>query len=185
MGGSEINFRAKFAVGILQPEPKRAGAVPIHQQQIVAPVAVDVQDLHRLDRAGEGNLLRLAQRMVGQLRQEINIVLAQQNQIRPFVAIEVAGGQGVGRQLAVVNRPAFRRAPVVAAQVVDAPPIPSGPRNKPGPACRRRSSPPPPARNSLLRGDGFDAKTRIGRQLVDFLFHPGGVGDMLVLPVWL
>ena len=58
--GLEINFRAELAGGLLEAEPERRRAVPIHQQQILPSVAVHVRDLHGLGRAGIGDFLRLA-----------------------------------------------------------------------------------------------------------------------------
>ena len=118
-GQGKINLRAKFAVGVLQAEPERIRTFPVDQQQVIAPIAVDVQNLDGLDRAGEGYFERLAEGMVGLLGQEIKVVLAQQDQIGQLASREIAGGQRIGRQLAVADRPTFWRAPIVAALVVE------------------------------------------------------------------
>ena len=114
----EIIFRAEIAVGILQTEAERRGTVPVHEQQIVAPITVHVEDLHGFDAAGEGNFLRFAQLVVSVLREEINEIFREQQQVGAAIAVEVAGDERVGREQAVVNRPALRRAPTVRALVI-------------------------------------------------------------------
>ena len=87
-----------------------------------------------------------------------------------MVAVEVAGGQGVGGQLAVVDGPALGGAPVVAAEVVlDDQFLGVAVIGQVGPPVSievRHDE----RRNPLFRGDGFDAEPGIGRQLVQLLF---------------
>ena len=56
-----MHLRSKLADGVLQAEPERVRAVPIHEQQIVFPIAVDVQHLGGLHRPRIGNFLRFAE----------------------------------------------------------------------------------------------------------------------------
>ena len=115
----EINFRAELSLRDLQPETKRRRAFPIHQQQIVPAVAIHVGDLHGVRRAGKGNFLRLAQRVVRLLREKIQrTVVTEQNDAGAAVAVQIPGDQRVGVHPAVLDSPAFRIAPAVRALVV-------------------------------------------------------------------
>ena len=66
-----MHFGPKLADSVLQAKPKRVRAVPIHEQQIVFAIAVDVQDLRGLHRARIRNFLRLSECPVGALREHI------------------------------------------------------------------------------------------------------------------
>ena len=105
--------------GLLQAKPERIAVLPVDQQQIAEPVAVDIDHLDGFYGAGERNLLRFTQSMVGILRKEVDIVLGQQKQISPAIAVQVSRAERIGRELPIVNRPALRGAPPVGALVID------------------------------------------------------------------
>ena len=161
-----MNLRTELAGLVLQAETERVWTVPVHEQQILPPIAVDVQDLDGADGAGIGNFLRLSERMVCGLGEEVNGVFGQQQQVRSTVAVQITGGKPVRVEQAVVQRPAFRRAPAVGAlielhdhflrlaiigHVRPAIAVQVG-HHKTG--------------NPLLRGDGINAKSRVRRQLI-------------------
>src|SRR5207247_7558871 len=56
----KMNLRTQLAGLVLQAETKRVWTVPVHQQQILPPIAVDVQDLDGPDGAGIGYFVRLS-----------------------------------------------------------------------------------------------------------------------------
>ena len=162
-----MNFRPQLAGGILQPKPEWVWLGPIGQQQVLALISVDIEDLHRFDGAGVWNLFRLGQRVVDGLGQKIKVVVfSQKQQIGAAIAIEIAGGQHVGRELSVFNGPALGGTPAIGAliilhhqlfrlavisQVGASVAIQIG-NHKRG--------------DALLRGNRFNTKAGIGRQLV-------------------
>ena len=139
-----------------------------------------------LDAAGERNLLRLAQRVVFLLCEEINAILAQQNQVGAAIAVQVARDKRIGGKLAVLDGPAFGRAPAVCALVVKHDQFlrlavigDVGPAVAVEVGHHQRG-------DAFLRGDGLDAKPRVGRQFVRLALDRGlSVAARLVLPVWL
>ena len=112
-----MDFRAKLAGLVLEAKTKRIRTVPIHQQQILAPIAIDVQNLDRLDRAGVRDFFRLGERVIRGLNEQVNIVFPQQQKIGPPVAVQIAGSQSVGVEQTVIHRPSLWTAPAVGALV--------------------------------------------------------------------
>ena len=113
------------------------------------------------------------------------IVFAQQHQAGAAIAVEIAGGEGVGAELAVVYGPPFGRAPAVGALVVeDDQFLGVAVVGEVGPAIAvqiRHDQ----RGDAFFRGDGVDAEAGVGRQFVDFPFHRVAGRAVLVLPVWL
>src|SRR5260370_1439845 len=117
-GKREVDFRAELAHGILQAKAKWVGTIPVYEEQVVAPIAIDVENLDGLDGARVRELGRLAQGFIGILPEPINTVFAQEHEINATIAIEIAEGQGIGSELAIVNGPAFWRTPIIASLAV-------------------------------------------------------------------
>ncbi len=177
----EINFRPKLTGGVLQPEPQRCRAVPIHQQQIVPAVAVHIHNLHGFGRARARNFLRLAERVVRQLRQEIQrAVVAEQNQVGPAIPIQITCRQRIRVQLSIHDVPAFRLAPAIGAFVVNhLEVLRIAVKSDVGTAVAVEIGYHHRAQ-TLVGGNGIDAKTRAGRQFIDFEFarRAGGGGPV-------
>src|SRR5438094_4689116 len=74
----EMDFRAELPGGILQAKAKRIRAVPVDQQKVLTLITIDVQDLNGFDAPGVRDFLRLGQRTIGVLREQIESVVAQQ-----------------------------------------------------------------------------------------------------------
>ena len=113
-----MDFRSKQTGVVLEAKAEGIRAVPIDEQEIVATVAVDVEHLHRFQRAAERNLLRLGQGVITVLRNPVDGVLRQQDQPGALGAGEVAGGQGVGGELAILDLETLGRTPAVGALIV-------------------------------------------------------------------
>ncbi len=153
----------------MQPEAERRRGFPIHQQQILPPVAVHVRDLHGLGRAGIRDFLRFAESVVGLLRQKIQrAVVAEQNDVGKAVAVQIAGDERVGIHAPVLDVPALRLAPAVRALVVnDFEILRVAEKNEVRTAVavhighRQRG-------DVLVHGKGINAEARVGRQFVDF-----------------
>ncbi len=159
----EIKLRPELAVRFLQPEAERVAVLPIHQQQIAAAIAIHIHDLDGFDGPGKWNLDRFVKRVVGLLRQEINVVFRQQHQVGAAIAIQIARAERIGGELAVLDRPAFGRAPAVGALVVKH-------HQFLGLAVIRNVGPSVPVEvghheggDALFRGDGINAEPGVGR----------------------
>ena len=70
------------------------------------------------DGAGEGNFDGFVEGVILLLGDEIDVVFGEQDEVGAAIAIQIAGVQGVGDELAVFDGPAFGRAPGVGALVV-------------------------------------------------------------------
>ncbi len=71
LGHPKLQLRPELPVLALQPKPKWRGALPIHQRQITAPVAIEIHHLKRLHVARQREGHRLAQRALGVLIQHV------------------------------------------------------------------------------------------------------------------
>ena len=112
-------------------------------------------------------------------------LLPQQHQIGQSIPVEVAGGQCVDGELAVVYRPSFRRAPTVGALVIQDDQflrvaVISQVRLPVSVQVRHHQR-----RNPFLRRDGLNAEAGVGRQVVDFplLTRQHGQGVRFAGPV--
>jgi len=85
-----MNLGPKLSIGKLQAEAKWIWTIPIYQQQIVPAVAINIQNLHCFDSAGNWYLFWFAKQMVGALRKKINVVLRQQHQVGAAIPVEIA-----------------------------------------------------------------------------------------------
>ncbi len=184
----EINLRAEFPFRVLQSKTERRRTVPVHQQQVVAAIAVHVQHLHCLDASGKRNPHRLRQRVIGPLREQINAIFPEQHQVGAVITIQIAGRQRIGLELPVIDGPALGRAPGVRSLVVkhhqflvrlavigDV---------RPSVAVQVRHD---ERRNAFFRGNGFNAEPRVRRQIIhlalDFLhggFFEVGLASLIV-----
>ena len=71
LGYPKLQLRPELPVFALQPKPKRRGALPIHQRQITAPVAIEIHHLKRLHAARQREGNRFAQHALGVLIQHV------------------------------------------------------------------------------------------------------------------
>ena len=56
--------------------------------------------------------------MVCALREQVEVVFGEQNQVGSSVSSDVPGSQGIGRELSILNRPPFGRTPAIGALVI-------------------------------------------------------------------
>ena len=171
----EVQFRAELAGGVLKAEADGVLVLPVDEQQVVAPVAVHVEDLDGLDAAGEGHLLRLGERVVGLLEEHPDVRLGKDDEVGELVPIEIAGDEGVLRELRVIKRDVARCGPgalagvelddellrlAVVGEVRSAVGVEVG-DGKRG--------------DALLGRDGVNAEAGVGRQLVEVGATGGGL----------
>ena len=71
LGHPKLQLRPELPVFALQSKPKRRGALPIHQRQVTAPVAIEIHHLKRFHAARQRVGHRFVQRALGVLIQHV------------------------------------------------------------------------------------------------------------------
>ncbi len=77
-----MNLGPQLTRCVLETETERVRMIPVHEEQVIATVAIHVEDLNGLDRAGVGKLLRLGQASVGLLQEHVDVLLGEQQDAR-------------------------------------------------------------------------------------------------------
>ena len=174
----KVRLRAELSLRVLEPKAERVGMIPVHQQEVLAPVAVDVVHLHGLDGARVGNLDGVGEGVVGALAEEVDVLLGEQKEVGQPVSVEVAGREGIGVEEPVAKVHAARERPGIGALVeldhqllglAEVGKVGTGIAVEVGDDQRR---------DALLGGDAVDAEAGVRRELVHVTASDGGLGGV-------